>query len=67
MLASTIAVYGKPPPVIDDDTPCAPTLVYAMHKRTAEVELETASRRGEVDGVALRRSIRPARHDVRAI
>ena len=54
VLASTIAVYGKPPPVVDDDTPCAPTLVYAMHKRMAEIALETASCRGEVDGVALR-------------
>jgi nucleoside-diphosphate-sugar epimerase len=54
VLASTIAVYGKPPPVIDDDTPCMPTLVYAMHKRMAEIALETAFRRGEIDGVALR-------------
>jgi nucleoside-diphosphate-sugar epimerase len=54
VLASTIAVYGKPPPVIDDDTPCMPTLVYAMHKRMAEIALETAVRRGHVDGVALR-------------
>lgn len=54
VLASSIAVYGKPPPVIDDDTPCAPTLIYAMHKRMAEIALETAVRRGEIDGVALR-------------
>lgn len=54
VLASTIAVYGKPPPVIDDGTSCAPTLVYAMHKRMAELALETAVRRGEMDGVALR-------------
>ena len=54
VLASSIAVYGKPPPIIDDDTPCAPTLVYAMHKRMAEVALETAVRRGEIDGIALR-------------
>ena len=54
VLASTIAVYGKPPPTIDDDTPCAPTLVYAMHKRMVEIALETAVRRGEIDAVALR-------------
>ncbi|WP_297107661.1 NAD-dependent epimerase/dehydratase family protein [uncultured Devosia sp.] len=54
VLASSIAVYGKPPAIIDDDTPCAPTLIYAMHKRMAEIALETAVRRGEIDGVALR-------------
>lgn len=54
VLASTIAVYGEPPPLIDDDTLCAPTLVYAMHKRMAEIALETAVRRGEIEGIALR-------------
>jgi D-erythronate 2-dehydrogenase len=54
VLASTIAVYGSPPPVIDDDTPCMPTLFYAMHKRMAEIALETAVRRDDIDGVALR-------------
>ena len=54
VLASTIAVYGKPPPLIDDTTPCAPSLVYAMHKRMAEIALETAVRRGEIEGTALR-------------
>jgi nucleoside-diphosphate-sugar epimerase len=54
VLASTIAVYGEPPPLIDDDTPCAPALVYAMHKRMAEIALETAVRRGEIEGIALR-------------
>ncbi len=64
VLASTIAVYGKPPPVIDDDTPCAPTLVYAMHKRMVEIALETAVRRGEIDAVALRIPGVVARPDV---
>lgn len=54
VLASTIAVYGTPPPLVDDDTPCAPRLVYAMHKRMAEIALETATRRDEIDGFALR-------------
>jgi nucleoside-diphosphate-sugar epimerase len=54
VLASTIAVYGKPPAVIDDTTPCAPTMIYAMHKRMAEIALETAVRRGAIEGVALR-------------
>jgi D-erythronate 2-dehydrogenase len=64
VLASTIAVYGKPPPVLDDDTPCMPTLVYAMHKRMAEIALETATRRGNIDGVALRIPGLVARPDV---
>jgi nucleoside-diphosphate-sugar epimerase len=54
VLASSISVYGKPPPVIDDDTPCMPALVYAMHKRMVEIALETAIRRGDIDRVALR-------------
>lgn len=55
VLASTIAVYGAPPPaVVDDHTPCTPQMIYAMHKRMAEVALETLSRRGTVDGLALR-------------
>jgi D-erythronate 2-dehydrogenase len=54
VLASSIAVYGTPPARVDDATPCAPTLTYAMHKRMAEVALETATRRGALDGIALR-------------
>jgi len=54
VLASSIAVYGKPPPVLDDEAPCRPAMVYAMHKRMAEIALETTVRRGEVEGVALR-------------
>jgi D-erythronate 2-dehydrogenase len=54
VLASTIAVYGRPPVRVDDATPCAPTLTYAMHKHMAEVALETATRRGDLDGIALR-------------
>jgi len=54
VLASSIAVYGTPPAKVDDSTPCAPQLVYAMHKRMAEIALETATRRGDLDGLALR-------------
>jgi nucleoside-diphosphate-sugar epimerase len=55
VLASTIAVYGAPPPsVVDDHSPCAPQMIYGMHKRMAEIALETLSRRGAVDGLALR-------------
>lgn len=54
VLASSIAVYGAPPARVDDATPCAPVLTYAMHKRMAEVALETLTRRGALDGLALR-------------
>jgi D-erythronate 2-dehydrogenase len=54
VLASTIAVYGRTPSLVNDDTPCAPTMVYAMHKRMAEIALETATRRVEIDGLAPR-------------
>jgi len=55
VLASTIAVYGAPPPRhVNDLTPCAPRMVYAIHKCMAEVALQGASLRGEVDGLALR-------------
>jgi nucleoside-diphosphate-sugar epimerase len=55
VLASTIAVYGAPPPAdVNDQTSCAPQMIYAMHKRMAEIALESQSRRGAVDGLALR-------------
>lgn len=54
VLASTIAVYGAPPAHVNDQTNCAPQMIYAMHKRMAEIALETQSRRGVVDGISLR-------------
>ena len=53
--ASSIAVFGTPlPPRIDDTTPPAPTLSYGTHKRVAELLIDDLSRRGEIDGRALR-------------
>ena len=54
MLASSLAVIGAPPAQATDDTPPAPLLVYALHKRMAEQALETLARRGALDGLALR-------------
>jgi len=62
--ASSIAVFGTPLPArIDDFTAPAPTLSYGTHKRVAELLIDDATRRGELDGRSLRLSgvvVRPA-------
>ncbi len=53
--ASSIAVFGTPLPArIDDATPPLPTLSYGTHKRTIELLIDDYSRRGFIDGRALR-------------
>lgn len=64
VLASTIAVYGTPPARTDDATEPEPTLIYGMHKRMAEIALESLTRRGALDGLALRIPGVVARRDV---
>lgn len=55
LMTSSIAVYGTPlPERIDDQTPERPTLSYGTHKRMLELMLDDMSRRGELDGRALR-------------
>jgi len=55
--ASSIAVFGTPLPArIDDATAPAPTLSYGTHKRVAELLIDDATRRGELDGRSLRLS-----------
>jgi len=55
--ASSIAVFGAPLPArIDDATAPAPTLSYGTHKRIGELLIDDATRRGELDGRALRLS-----------
>ena len=55
--ASSIAVFGTPlPPRIDDATAPAPTLSYGTHKRACELLIDDCSRRGFIDGRALRLS-----------
>jgi nucleoside-diphosphate-sugar epimerase len=52
---SSIAVFGTPLPTrIDDATAPAPTLSYGTMKRVAELLIDDLSRRGELDGRALR-------------
>lgn len=53
--ASTVAVYGANlPAVVDEDTPAAPALTYGTHKLACELLIADASRRGWVQGCALR-------------
>lgn len=55
--ASSIGVFGTPlPPRIDDATAPAPTLSYGTHKRACELLIDDYSRRGFIDGRALRLS-----------
>lgn len=53
--ASSIAVFGVPLPArIDDATPGLPTLSYGAHKRVIELLIDDYTRRGFIDGRALR-------------
>lgn len=53
--ASTIAVYGTPLPAqVGPDTPLHPPLSYGAHKLACEVLLADFTRRGVLDGRALR-------------
>ncbi len=55
--ASSIAVFGTPLPArIDDATAPAPTLSYGTHKRMCELLIDDCTRRGHLDGRALRLS-----------
>ncbi|MEP7057420.1 MAG: NAD-dependent epimerase/dehydratase family protein [Caldimonas sp.] len=55
--ASSIAVFGTPlPRRIDDATAPAPTLSYGTHKRACELLIDDCTRRGYIDGRALRLS-----------
>ena len=55
--ASSIAVFGTPLPArIDDSTQPLPTLSYGTHKRAIELLIDDYTRRGFIDGRALRLS-----------
>jgi nucleoside-diphosphate-sugar epimerase len=55
--ASSIAVFGTPLPArIDDATAPHPTLSYGAHKRACELLIDDCTRRGFIDGRALRLS-----------
>ncbi len=65
--SSSIAVFGTPlPERIDDATAPCPTLSYGTHKRAIELLIDDYTRRGFIDGRALRLSgvlLRPALHN----
>lgn len=55
VFASSIAVFGVPlPDRVDDKTVPLPTMTYGAQKLMMEMALGTFSRRGELDGVAVR-------------
>lgn len=54
VFASSIAVFGHMPAVVDDDTPTRPQMTYGTQKRIGEMWVEDFSRRGWVDGRAVR-------------
>ena len=55
VFASSVAVYGAPlPALVDDATPLKPTLSYGAQKLIGEILVNDFSRRGWIDGIALR-------------
>lgn len=54
VFASTIAVFGTLTGPVDDATPTRPVMSYGMHKLVGELLVADFSRRGWIDGRALR-------------
>jgi D-erythronate 2-dehydrogenase len=55
VFASSIAVYGPPlPDPVTDDTPAAPRISYGTQKLIGEILIDDYTRRGYIDGRALR-------------
>ncbi|WP_018465977.1 NAD-dependent epimerase/dehydratase family protein [Calidithermus timidus] len=55
VFASSVAVYGAPlPPLVDDQTPARPSSSYGTQKLIGELLLQDYTRRGYLDGRALR-------------
>lgn len=55
VFASSVAVYGAPlPPLVDDQTPAHPSSSYGTQKLIGELLLQDYTRRGYLDGRALR-------------
>lgn len=54
VFASSIAVFGHLPALVDDDAPTRPQMTYGTQKRIGELWVEDFSRRGWVDGRAVR-------------
>lgn len=54
VFASSIAVYGPLTATVTPNTPLRPVLSYGAHKAMAELDLQDLTRRGVIDGRALR-------------
>ncbi len=54
IFASSVATFGVAPPVVDDDTPVRPLNSYGVEKVIGEYLVGEYSRRGFVDGRAVR-------------
>jgi nucleoside-diphosphate-sugar epimerase len=55
VFASTVAVYGEAlPPLVDEDTACAPAMSYGAQKLASEILIADAARRGWVQACSLR-------------
>ena len=54
VFASSIAVFGDLPAEVNDDTPTRPQMTYGAQKLIGEVLIDDFSRRGWVDGRAVR-------------
>lgn len=53
--ASSIAVFGNiKEPLVDDQTPPSPKMLYGGHKAMIEQAVAMFSNRGEIDGISLR-------------
>lgn len=54
VFASSVAVFGHAPPVVEDDTPARPQSSYGTQKAIGELLVNDYSRKGFVKGCALR-------------
>jgi nucleoside-diphosphate-sugar epimerase len=54
IFASSVAVYGGSEPEVTDDTPPNPRLSYGAQKLIGEILIDDYTRRGYIDGIALR-------------
>lgn len=69
VFASSVAVFGHAPPVVEDDTPARPQSSYGTQKAVGELLVDDYSRKGFVHGCSLRLptvAVRPGRPNLAA-
>ncbi|HYG85478.1 MAG TPA: D-erythronate dehydrogenase [Azospirillum sp.] len=54
VFASSVAVFGHAPPLVEDDTPARPQSSYGTQKAVGELLVNDYSRKGFVEGCSLR-------------